>query len=475
MAMARTRPTLMDGRLTRAILSIHQQILKELFKWVLQKTRHLCHDLMEEWLKNNQEASICTAEGASEFKNIANFQDYHGLPAFRVAMAKFMEKVRGGSVRFDPDRIIMSGGATGAQELIAFCLADPGDAFLIPTPYYPGSDRDFSWRTGVQLLPVHCDSSNNFQITAAALESAYEKAQRENFRVRGVLITNPTNPLGTSMDRETLQTVVSFINGKQIHLVCDEIFAGTNFSQPRFISVSEILDDDLDCNRELVHIIYSLSKVLGLPGFRVGVVYSYNDDVVSCGRKMSSFGLVSSQTQHLLASMLSDDSFTTKFLADSAQRLSQRHHVFTSGLAQVNIGCLKSNAGLFCWMDLRPLLKEATVEAELDLWRVIVHEVRLNVSPGSSFHCSEPGWFRVCYANIDHDTMQVALRRIHKFVEKVNGGVSVSPKKKKKKSWDAQLRLSLPRKFEDLTTKTPRYMTPRCLMSPRSPLVRAAT
>ena len=47
-----------------------------------------------------------------------------------------MSKARGGRVRFDPDRIVMSGGATGANELIMFCLADPGDAFLVPTPYY---------------------------------------------------------------------------------------------------------------------------------------------------------------------------------------------------------------------------------------------------------------------------------------------------------------------------------------------------
>lgn len=49
-----------------------------------------------------------------------------------------MERVRRGKTKFDPNRIIMSGGATGAHELIAFCLADPGDAFLVPTPYYPG-------------------------------------------------------------------------------------------------------------------------------------------------------------------------------------------------------------------------------------------------------------------------------------------------------------------------------------------------
>lgn len=49
-----------------------------------------------------------------------------------------MEKTRNNKVKFDPDRIVMSGGATGAHETVAFCLANPGDGFLVPTPYYPG-------------------------------------------------------------------------------------------------------------------------------------------------------------------------------------------------------------------------------------------------------------------------------------------------------------------------------------------------
>lgn len=48
-----------------------------------------------------------------------------------------MGRARGDKVKFDPDRIVMSGGATGANETIMFCLADRGDAFLVPTPYYP--------------------------------------------------------------------------------------------------------------------------------------------------------------------------------------------------------------------------------------------------------------------------------------------------------------------------------------------------
>ncbi|KAG5593276.1 hypothetical protein H5410_043790 [Solanum commersonii] len=381
----------------------------------------LCFDLIQEWVVNNPKASICTVEGAENFQDIAIFQDYHGLPEFRQAVARFMEKVRGDKVTFDPDRIVMSGGATGAHEMLAFCLADPGDAFLVPTPYYPGFDRDLRWRTGVQLFPVVCESCNDFKVTKKALEEAYEKAQQSNIKIKGLLINNPSNPLGTLLDKDTLRDIVTFINSKNIHLVCDEIYAATVFDQPRFISVSEIVEEMIECNKDLIHIVYSLSKDLGFPGFRVGIVYSYNDAVVNIARKMSSFGLVSTQTQHLLASMLSDEVFIEKFIAESSERLGERQGMFTKGLAEVGISTLKSNAGLFFWMDLRRLLKEATFDGELELWRIIINEVKLNVSPGCSFHCSEPGWFRVCFANMDDETMRIALKRISYFVLQPKG------------------------------------------------------
>nr|AAC83147.1 1-aminocyclopropane-1-carboxylate synthase [Nicotiana glutinosa] len=408
----------------------------------------LCFDLIQEWVVNNPKASICTIEGAENFKDIAIFQDYHGLPEFRQAVARFMENVRGDRVTFDPNRIVMSGGATGAHETLAFCLANPGDAFLVPTPYYPGFDRDLRWRTGVQLFPVVCDSSNDFKVTKKALETAYEKAQESNINIKGLLINNPSNPLGTLLDSDTLRDIVKFINSKNIHLICDEIYAATVFDQPKFISVSEIVEEHVGCNKDLIHIVYSLSKDMGFPGFRVGIVYSYNDTVVNIARKMSSFGLVSTQTQHLIASMLSDEIFVEKFIAESSERLGKRHGMFTKGLAQVGISTLKSNAGLFFWMDLRRLLKEPTFDSELELWRIIINEVKLNVSPGCSFHCSEPGWFRVCFANMDDETMRIALRRIRNFVLQTKGLNNKAAVKKQCSRSKLQISLSF-RRMDD--------------------------
>ncbi|KAL5572938.1 hypothetical protein UlMin_022535 [Ulmus minor] len=431
----------------------------------------LCFDLIQDWIRKNPKASICTAEGVNDFMNVANFQDYHGFTKFREAIANFMSKVRGGRAKFDPNRIVMGGGATGANELIIFCLADPGDAFLVPSPYYPAFVRDLGWRTGVQIVPVHCDSSNDFQITKEALEKAYKKAQNDNIKIKGILVTNPSNPLGITLNKETLKTLASFVNQNDIHLVCDEIYAATVFSSPNYTSISEIIEEMEDCKRELFHLVYSLSKDMGLPGFRVGIVYSYNDQVVECGRRMSSFGLVSSQTQHLLASMLSDDNFVEHFLSESKKRLAKRHGHFTKGLEQVGITCLKSNSGLFCWMDLRILLKDHTFESEMVLWRVIIDEVKLNVSPGSSFHCVEPGWFRVCFANMDDETVEIALERIRKFVGKeVEKKQKVESKKRDCKK--DNLRLSFPtRRYEEGFMST-HMDSPRSPI-PHSPLLRA--
>ncbi|KAH9290747.1 hypothetical protein KI387_034864, partial [Taxus chinensis] len=376
----------------------------------------LAFDLLEKWLKEHPESSICTPEGISSFKEIANYQDYHGLPAFREGIALFMEEVGGRKAKFEKERIVLTAGATAAHEVLTFCLADPGEAFLVPSPYYPGFDRDLRWRTGAEVIPVECKSWNNFKVTLSALEEAYREAENRKIRVKGVLITNPSNPLGTTMDSQTLRELVCFTREKKIHLICDEIYAGSVFSGPRFVSVAEIVAKEE--NVEHVHIIYSLSKDMGLPGFRVGVIYSYNDAVVTAARRMSSFSMVSSQTQHMLGGMLRDRTFVRKYIEENKSRLRERQREFVHGLRKAGIEVLAgSNAGLFCWVDLRHLLHpQKTAETELRLWNSIVKEIGLNVSPGLSCHCGESGWFRFCFANMTVATMQECLNRIYKHL-----------------------------------------------------------
>ncbi|MED6130725.1 1-aminocyclopropane-1-carboxylate synthase 3 [Stylosanthes scabra] len=389
----------------------------------------LSFDLLEYWLRRNSNTmALLKKDGVSAFRELALFQDYHGLPALKDALVKFMTRMRGNKTKYTSDKLVLTAGATAANEILMFCLADPGHAFILPTPYYPGFDRDLKWRTGVEIVPMHCSSSNGFRITREALEEAYQLGQELNLNIKGVLVTNPSNPLGTTMTKTELIHLLDFAIDKNIHIVSDEIYSATVFdsSSPTttpFISIMEVVkernNNNLNNIRERVHMVYSLSKDLGVPGFRVGMIYSNNEMVVAAATKMSSFALVSSQTQFLLSNLLSDAKFTEKYMEENQRRLKRRKEMLVRGLRNAGIGCLRSNAGLFCWVDMRHLMRSDSFEAEKELWKRILCEVGLNISAGSSCHCSQPGWFRICFANISEDTLQLAMQRMKAFTNSI--------------------------------------------------------
>ncbi|KAH6788501.1 1-aminocyclopropane-1-carboxylate synthase 9 [Perilla frutescens var. frutescens] len=380
----------------------------------------LSFDLLESWVKRNQETDWLNTQGGCIFRKLALFQDYHGLPEFKKELANYMSVIRDNKVEFDSKKLVLTAGSTSANETLIFCLAERGEAILIPTPYYPGFDRDLKWRPEVEIVPIHCSSSNKFAITESGLDEAFKKAEKQELKVKAVLVTNPSNPLGTSLSLEELNLLITFAVGRGIHIVSDEIYSGTVFDSPPFISITEALHNRFpDHNSPIwrqVHVVTSLSKDLGLPGFRIGAIYSDNQELIDAATKMSSFGLISSQSQFLLSRILADKAFIHHYTKENLERLRIRQGMLVSGLEKSGIRCLESNAGLFCWVDMRRFLASDTFEAEMELWNKMLVEFGLNVSPGSSCHSVEPGWFRVCFANMSRETLHVAVQRIRAMV-----------------------------------------------------------
>lgn len=91
--------------------------------------------------KLNQIVTLCYCWYALAYRILSMlccFSDLlHSLSTLQ-AMANFMSQVVGRAVSFDASQIVLTAGATPAVEILCFCLADQGNAFLVPTPYYPG-------------------------------------------------------------------------------------------------------------------------------------------------------------------------------------------------------------------------------------------------------------------------------------------------------------------------------------------------
>lgn len=274
------------------------------------------------------------------------------------------------------------------------------------------------WRPGVDLIPVHCRSADNFKLSMTALEQAYSQARKRGVKVRGILISNPSNPVGNMLTEDMLYSLLDFAEEKNIHLIVDEVFAGSTYGSEKFVSLAEILDSDSGyIDKSRVHIIYGLSKDLSLAGFRVGVIYSFNNSVLAAAKKLCRFSSISAPTQRLVTSMLSDKRFIQEYFETNRNRIRQAHDEFVDGLSKLGIKCAKSSAGLFCWADMSGLIRPYSEKGELELWEKFMSVAKINITPGSACHCIEPGWFRICFTSITLEEIPLVIERFRRVVE----------------------------------------------------------
>ena len=185
-------------------------------------------------------------------------------------------------------------------------------------------------------------------------------------------------------------------------------------SQMTFSSFAQVMKAR---QSEYLHLWYSLSKDLGISGFRVGILWTLNKRALEAYENLNLTHSLSNHTQWVLSRVLTEDEFITEFITRNQQRLTDSYALAARSFRDMGVPYVPARGSLFLWVDLSEFLEEDSESGEMSLWRRLFDETGVLLTPGVGFGHTKHGMFRVVYPCVQYEELEVAMIRLASYVE----------------------------------------------------------
>lgn len=176
-----------------------------------------------------------------------NYGWIEGSPDFKAEVAKLYRSV-------NPNNILQTNGATGANLLALMALVEPGDHVIAEYPTYQPL-YEIPRTLGAEVEYWHIRQENGWNPVIDELKALV----RPNTKL--ICINNASNPLGTVLSAETLKQIVEIAESVGAYVLSDEVYLPLQDTQS-YQSMADLYDKAIVTN--------SLSKTYSVPGVRIG-------------------------------------------------------------------------------------------------------------------------------------------------------------------------------------------------------------
>jgi aspartate/methionine/tyrosine aminotransferase len=328
-----------------------------------------------------------------------------GIAPLRAAIANFYLQEHG--VAIDPQRIIVTAGASAALLLVTAALVDQGDEALVGDPSYP-CNRQFLSSFGANVKLVATDAASRFQLDAASVRANWTE------QTKGLMIATPSNPTGTSVPPEELRAICDWAREHDAWRIVDEIYLNLGDRDASGRPPQTVLAFD-----EGAIVINSFSKYFGMTGWRLGWAVVPEAMVPTMERL--------AQNYYICASHLSQQAalacFTPESLAVCEERrveFGRRRALVLDGLARIGLPVpVPPDGAFYVYFDV-----SGTGLTSWQFCERVLEEVHVALTPGKDFgHCGADTYVRLSYA-ASAESLKEAIRRLGIFMERAGKRLS---------------------------------------------------
>ena len=225
------------------------------FTYMVQDTPGACGLTIGEPDLNTPE-EIKEAAKAALDANDTHYPPGNGYAYTLKAISDFEAREHG--LRYSPDEILLTVGATEALFASLKTICNPGDEVIIPTPAF------LLYEALVQLCgaePVFLPTEKNrYQIDPAQLRAALTE------KTKAIILTSPNNPTGCIYTKENLDAIHEILKDRPVFVLCDDVYRSLVYSG-EYHSYAEFQD-----TRDRIIVVNSFSKPYAMTGWRLGWV-----------------------------------------------------------------------------------------------------------------------------------------------------------------------------------------------------------
>ena len=238
----------MELTLNSAVLGVEITGIRR-FTYLVRDTPGACALTIGEPDQNTPDAIKEAAKAALD-ANDTHYPPGNGYPYMLQAISDYEARAHG--LRYDPEEIILTIGATEGLFIGLSTILNPGDEVIIPTPAFGLYESITRLLRGVPVsLPTE---KNHFQIDPEALRAVITP------KTKAIVLTSPNNPTGCIYTEETLNAVHEVLKDQPIFVFCDDVYRELVYTDG-YHSFAEFQD-----MRDRIIVIQSFSKPYAMTG-----------------------------------------------------------------------------------------------------------------------------------------------------------------------------------------------------------------